>query len=62
MIKKFEMIKVSNPNMNDSEIKKQLKMLKKMLTPNGLLLQKFDWLYFFSFFLFVNHFIFYKKN
>ena len=34
-----EMIKVSNPNMNDSEIKKQLKIANKMLTPNGLLLQ-----------------------
>ena len=33
------MIKVSNPNMNDSEIKKQLKIANKMLTPNGLLLQ-----------------------
>ena len=44
------MIKVSNPSMNDSEIKKQLK-ITKMLTPNGLLLQNLIGYTFSAFFI-----------
>ena len=57
-----EMIKVSNPNMNDSEIKKQLKIANKMLTPNGLLLQNLIGYTFSAFFYLLIISFFIKKT
>lgn len=57
-----EMIKVSNPNMNDSEINKQLKIANKMLTPNGLLLQNLIGYTFSAFFYLLIISFFIKKT
>ena len=57
-----EMIKKSNPNIIDSELKKKLKNVKKKLTPHALLLRTLTGYTFSAFFylLFISFFI--KKN
>ena len=54
-----EMIKKSNPNIMDSELKKELKNVKKRLTPHTLLLRTLTGYTFSGFFylLFISFFI-----